>query len=225
MWSNILPWIDNEAVEKTKAIYSSLSATHQPATKKLIRALEIYDQLLSNLRNSVIIMANTLAQSTLFTDLGVYNFLWRRFEDKNFVFDPVRQDTCSLIDAMYSARQTTQNNVENCIDTFLTDIEFKRNATEREVLALFTSFNVVGLSAFEKDFSEVLKDVEVRTTKIHRIVTTPKSRDPLYGCIHVALQECNAQIHSIWGKAYEIFHIDPQTDTKLDTANVKAKVQ
>lgn len=224
MWFNILPWIDHESIEKTKAIYSSLSATHQPATKKIIRALEIYDQLLCNLRNSVIIMANTLAQSTLFSDLGVYNFLWRQFEDKNFVFEPVRKDTCSLIDAMYSTRQNTQNNIENCIDTFLTEIEFKRNATEREIFALFSSFNVVGLSTFEKDLSTVLKDVEVRTAKIHRIVTTPKSRDPLYGCIHVALQECNAQIHSIWGKAYEIFHIDPQTDKKLENNNVKTKV-
>lgn len=173
--------------------------------------------LTNNVRDSVIIMSNLFAQNTLYSDRGLYEFLSNKIFTVDFA--TVRDDTCGLADALNILRQGTQQTVEKCIDTFFTQIDFKRDVTERQAEQFLLEHRAdrngaVNAEKFNEDFVRVIRNVLNRTDTIRNNVQ--KFRFPLYDCIHAAIQDCHKEMYLVWRKAHLILHFNPDTGLPED---------
>lgn len=177
-----------------------------------MRAVNKYETLVNNVRDSVIIMTNLFAQNTLYSDRGLYEFLSNKIFTVDFA--TVRDETCGLSNTLNVLRLGTQQTVEKCIDTFFTQIDFKRNVTEHQAEQFLLEYSddqgeLVDAEQFNTKFVSVIRDILKQTDTIRN--TVQKFRFPLYDCIHAAIQECHKELYLIWRKAHVILHFNPDT--------------
>lgn len=226
MWASLSPWVDHNDIARLNKIHHTLPKSIRADSKKLIRTMRIYEQLLNNIRDSVIILTNIFSQK-MNSDIGFYTFL----RDNVFLIDdfaPVRKQTCNLVNDFNELQNSTRHGVERCINTFFTHVGFNRTYAERAAFQLLTSYGgehseTADLAKFPEDVKRVIKDLTIRTDTIRNLV--PSYRYTLDNCIDMALADCDKEALSLWTKAGEIFnvnqekkHEDVKDAAKADTA-------
>lgn len=202
-------WIDCEAIAKLETLYQTLQESIQPNSTKLLHLMHIYEQMVNNIRDSVIIMTNIFSQK-ITSDTGFIQHLAYTVS-QSADFEPIRSQACNLADKLAELKNTTQISVDKCIDTFLPHIGFNRTFVEREALQLFNSYSGVrldddGVEKFNSDLDRVTKDIRIRIDTIRK--NGREQRGGLDNCIDATLGECDREALSLWNEAVQTFNFN-----------------